>query len=526
MTQPKFTHKLLLFFALYVVIYTFFFQWQVRTVYGDDLYLFQEKDGFRFSDLIYHPLDATANRSINRFFIYSILELFDNNLHLYYLLNVLVHAACTYVLALTINIFLRSFFVSGIISLILGLSRFSYYNVSQISFGAALEGCGVLLFSLMLYYVVRAMRSSDTGANVTKSLFTAIIYAALCPTLTHPRYIVLFPFMLIVVFFFPFKENISLRTKVSLFIAVLSSMLIYAFIKIFIFNQPLLIGTASSDFHFNIATALGYFEDAIISIFQINPGPDYLMGIRFDELPRAGQLIAFTTAIICMCLMLIFVVRMPQLIMKFYLIRVLESPVFKKNLNEKYLPEICIFIILTVACIVPAISTIRLEQRWLVAPFSVFILILVVQLCTFKINNNTLRHSLLIFLSLCFIAINYMYFSLGYKNLYFYTAEATSYRFKKAMEKGVIRPNTINIYILEKKMDPNFEGEITWALAGGYFFKVYQKKEKHVLFFDSLYSIKNGDSIYNLKDFDPKNSQIIEFSPDIKDITADIMKSN
>jgi hypothetical protein len=98
--------------------------------------------------------------------------------------------------------------------------------------------------------------------------------------------------------------------------------------------------------------------------------------------------------------------------------------------------------------------------------------------------------------------------------------------FKKAMENGVIKPGTGKLYISNIPGNANSGDTIKWVLAEGYYFNFYAKKDKQLIFADSIYEggySFTGSSFIN---FDRSKDQVLFIGNDIVDITNEYLKDS
>ena len=166
--------------------------------------------------------------------------------------------------------------------------------------------------------------------------------------------------------------------------------------------------------------------------------------------------------------------------------------------------------------LIPAIVTIRLEQRWLQASFSVFLLMIAVAINGMYANKIT-RYSFLSLLTILLLLIDTNYLSSGGNNTYMMNAERNATKLKTAVDNGTIHAKTIQLYLSEKKKDINNENDINWTLYGGYFFNFYQNKSKQLIFIDSSDLTKTPAINFNTD-----TTQVVTITDKVIDITPKI----
>jgi len=467
--------QMVLLLLVPVIIYVYFLKWKTNAIYGDDLYLFQQHEGLSgFSEKINMPVASGKYRPIHGLSMHFIMDWFEKNLNGYYIFNVVIQTLNTFIFAALVNFFLRSFFFSLSFSLIIGLSRFSFFNMSQLMNGGALEGLAITFFLASLFFLIKVIKRNLLENELKKGLIYSIVFANLS-MYTHERYIILLVFIAVVVFLAPPLKKLTRRQRLTFSALAIFSIIINIIIKKYVFGMPFFVGTGGTNIEFSFSSAVTFFREAVLSIFQFNSGPDYLVGLPFSSLPQFSK---FLVVVLFGGLVGIF---------GLYFIKVRKSFKLKQN---TILPDFYIFIFLLALSglfILPIILTIRLEQRWLQASYALFILAIIIALSSLDFKNTFLKglsFCLLIFLFLC---IDSTYLNRGGKNIYMSGSEDVVSNFKRAIDAGVIRPKSSRLYIWEKQRDLNTESAIKWDLAEGYFFKYYQDKRKEIVFVDSVY---------------------------------------
>ncbi len=266
MGKTKSAQLLFLFLAIFAVTYVYFLVTKVHTFYGDDLAF--NRDYFQlpsFSKRIWLFLKYEKYRPINGFVYASMTALFEKNADYYYIFNIAVLSGCTFVFALTLNLFLNSLPLSFLFSLTFGLSRFFYYNTSQLSCGGALESLPLLFFLCSIYFFVNAAKKDDMAPSKKYLYILYCILFANFAMYTHERYVVLFPFILLVVFLFPGFRILSTRQKIIAGIVAIASPIINVLIKKKIYMITFFVGTGGTNIEFSVSQALSFLMDGLLS---------------------------------------------------------------------------------------------------------------------------------------------------------------------------------------------------------------------------------------------------------------------
>ena len=445
---------------------------------------------------------------------FCIYELFYKNLESYYLFNVVIQSVNTCLVAMLVNLFLRSPLLSLLTSLLYGLSRFSFFIVAQLFNGGILEGLAMTFFLLSLFFALKTIVEKDnTYIQVIRALAWSLVFANLS-MYTHERYIVLFPFLMIVIFFFPRQHKLLGKKKIYFAAAAILSMLVNAGIKKYAYGMPFFVGTGGTNISFSFATAFSFLTDAVLSIFQLNSGPEYLIGIPFRSLKGFNLVLV------------LFVAASLVSILVAYLFHIRK--VFA-NRHEDKKSAFYVFLLLGILfalCLAPAIVTIRLEQRWLQASFSVFIIMIIIAFNALPFRKEGIKYALLCTLLALTLWGNYNYLSQGVDNLYMKEAERTAALFVKGLNTKVIHPAGNRLYLWEKQRDVNAENGATWALGEGYIFNFYSVETKQIIFVDSIYHQTASGVVSSFPAFNKDRAQILYVRHDLVDITELYLKDS
>jgi len=513
--QNKNYYLIAFLIAIPIIIYLYFLKWETVSAYGDDLYVFKNYSGLdNFSDKINLPVNFGKYRPVQGLGIYILIEWFQKNLHAYYLFNIGVQTIITLLFAMLLNLFLKSQYFSLFFSLIIGLSRFSYFNISQLLNGGALEGLAMAFFLASLYFLLRVVVKDDLSmTQKQRGLIWSVVFANLS-MYTHERYILMLPFIALTIFLLPSLKALSQKNKIGIILFAVVSIILNVVVKKDIYSLPFFTGTAGTNIDFSFSSAFSFFGDAILSLLQINSGPEYLAGISFSSLPLLNQILAITLTV---SILLIFVV---------YLVRVRSFFVLKQKNRKISFYTFLLLSALAILFLLPAVITIRLEPRWLQACFSLFILLVVIAFNNLEFKSSLIKNYLFSVFIILFFTVDATYFIKGIKNLSMTTSLHLASKFENAIKKGLIHQSTQKIYIWEMKKDENTETAIKWILADGYFFNFYQGKEKNIYFVDSIYRRNYSFAISSFGNFDRSTEQIIYINDDIIDISGDYLKDS
>lgn len=491
-----------------IVIYFYFLEWRTAVIYGDDLYIYIYHSNLSgFYNKINLSLIADKYRPVHDLTTHILIELFHKNIFDYYLFNVVIQTTNTFLFVAILNLFLRSIYLSLFFSLLVGLSRFAFYSMTQLMNGGTLEGLGMSFFFLCLYFILKVVADPNSNSfQKQKGIILGIMFANLS-MYTHERYIVLFPFIFLVVFFAPVLKSISKNQKIVFSFFILFSIVLNVVIKKSIYSMPFFVGGGGTNISFSFLSALGYFKDAFLTLLEINSGPDYLVGMGFLQLP---YFVLITNLLLTSAILLIL----------FSYTRKIILLKLKGNDADSFIFLLFLFGL----TLVPAIVTIRVEQRWLQASFSILILMIVIAINKIEFKTLRLKHFTLSLFIIVFLGVDMTYLYLGAKNVYISSSEKVVMDFKKAIDDGIVHPTSVNFYIWQKTIDQNSISAINWDLAGGDFFTFYQNKGKKLIFVDSIYEKLHAGITTEISNFNIKTDQIIFLGNSIVDTTNNHFK--
>jgi hypothetical protein len=174
--------------------------------------------------------------------------------------------------------------------------------------------------------------------------------------------------------------------------------------------------------------------------------------------------------------------------------------------------------------LVPAIITIRLEQRWLQAPYSIFILLVLIAATGVYKQKNKWVLPVFAGIASLFLYNDYYYLSSGMGNLYLTGAHNAALLFEKGVKNEEIRTNAKRLYVIEKTRNTNDENGLIWAIGNGYIIDFYQNNHKQILFTDSVYQRTVSATDTTFKQFNPTSDEIVLLKDHIIDLTNDYRK--
>lgn len=485
--------------AVPVIIFFHFLKWKTAEIYGDDLHMYFTHEGLTsLWDKLNMPVFYGKFRPVHGVVTHLLIAIFKKHTGAYFLFNIGVQSLNTLLFAILVNLFLQSPFLSLLLGLLIGLSRFAFFNVTQFFNGGSLEGLALTFFLIALFFIIRVLLLHNRTVSLKQRDLIWAFVAANLSLYTHERYIVLIPFMILLILLYPGLRVFSVKQKVIFSLIGIASIALNVALKKYIFGMPFLVGTGGVNISLSFSSIWTYFTEGFLSIFQVNYGPEYLIGIKFTALPVFDKILVWA------------------LLGSFATILVLYINRIRKAFLLKQKEEIAVFTIflslgvLFFIFLIPAIITIRLEQRWLQASFAVFILMIGLAWSRIPVKNRNARTWVIAAFVLAFSIVNFSYLNNGDKYMYLVNAGNIAGSFKQAINNGTIPASAGKLYIRE---DEDSKVVINWAIQGGLFFKFYQDKPKEVVFIDSSFKLDAAQPLDTLKD------RVLNFNGAVTDIT-------
>ncbi|MCW3124255.1 MAG: hypothetical protein JWQ38_3747 [Flavipsychrobacter sp.] len=502
MKKYRSVYWLLMPVVAFAILYFYFLPFETKTIYGDDLAFYREHFTLNsISDWVNCIKADQKLRPVTGLLDRVLISLFDKDMHKYYVFNIAIQAIITTVFALIIDLLLSWPLFAFFISMLIGTSRFAFYNVSQIYWGGPMEGLAMIFFLWMLYLLTKAfVRTGNTNGQNARLMLCATMIGNFA-MYTHERYIVLFPFIMLVALLYPFVNQLTTKLKTIVCSASVLSMAANFLIKKYIYGFQFFVGTGGQHMKFSLATISHFLSDGLLSLIQVNTGGEMLVGNSFAISEGIFQVIAIA------------------LVLYMAVVFIAYTAAARKNVRrgaDQYslLYMILFLAILMLLNMLPAVATVRLEQRWLQAPFSVLILMLVVAFCDIRTYSATIRNVSFSVFVLLFILSDHNYLYKGAHKIYMYKAGRTAGSLRKAMLNGTIEADSTDIILIE-----DWWLYTEWVMQKGYLFNYYQGTTKRVRFFNDLYLHDNGDRL-PISDVFSGTAQVLRVSEDtVTDVT-------
>jgi hypothetical protein len=325
--------------------------WMPQVLAADDLYNFMLYHGDRFTSPM-SPIYFSETGQKFRFVFSNAVRvesfLFGPHPQRYFILNVAIHAiSCTALCFLAASLS-GSWWAAVVLASIAATTRFALYQVSHLT--GQVESLS-LMFSLLC--ILAAKKSIDRDWSEPWK-WVALLMAFLAFS-SHERYVVLLAWLGLLFVLCPRAG--SFRCRAAFFVA--GSLLVVSNVltKIFVYKANVLEGTGNTPLSVNITSIKELLSQAVLSIFGINHGPQYLTGAEWADFSTSIRIISVIFAVILLLLVIAAFA---------------EQRRYSTDGNANWPLA---FVLLTVLLLVPPALTIRLEQRWEVAPFFMLLLV-------------------------------------------------------------------------------------------------------------------------------------------------------
>ena len=433
-----------------------FWPWMPTVFFGDDLSNFLAYRDHQFASSIGQALTgvyAEKYRPLFSLIIGGLFQLFGGHIKYYLILNILIQAAAAtlmFRISFRLN---RSVLVSLMVALAAASSRFSLYQVTQVT--GILESVSLLLFLVMLESLISAERQAG-GFGSYRYCWIATFYFFMAIQI-HERYIVIFAGLFLAAFAFERFQILSRAKALLIMAASVAAALSNVLYKKLILHSDFFVGTGGTHMTIDMNRTVSQLMQSLVSIFGFNAGPEYLVAEPYSQYHTDVEWYLGWTFFICL--------------MALILGGVLKAGISKKSLGDKlrtlFLPTF--FFVLIGLMLLPPILTIRMEQRWLVVPFY---LLLLIAAWAANFIGSPIKILLMLAVTASSISLD-AYISSRFSNLFFVSAG----QFATLVKRDIIDKNPLGTYpilfIAEKS-------RCRWSLLGGKFFLMYAHKLRQV----------------------------------------------
>jgi hypothetical protein len=346
-------------------------------------------------------------------------------------------------------------------------SRFSYYNILQLN--GVMEALGIFFLLLILHVAFEFLRSDSRWPGFALAGLYLLI------TFTHERYIVLLPFLVLLVVF---KSRLTRRPKVLLLGLMCVPPLLMLALESMVFHSTVLMGTGGQPITFDPVQVMTFMAQGLANMFWINAGPAYLSGIKITNLAPGTLMLVIVVGV---SLAVVGVLAMGRIL-------TLKDP--KERRAE--LKGLVLWMVLLLSLLLGASITIRQEYRWLYAPFVVCLVYFCYQMARLPWRPLA-RYGVLVALVVMAVGADF-YYKQHEGNVFFLTGEAIAdSTYDATMGRYGLGMSDRTVYV-EKARD------LAWVLGGTGFLAPYLGADyQKIVWVDDLNAI-------DLQAIDPANS--------------------
>jgi len=473
-------------------------QWIPTVFFGDDLQNYIYFLNGDFASTLTQSLFGQFSekyRPVFQLIIGRLFGLFGPKIDLYFIVNFAIHTlSALIVFAIAFRLSQRSILVGCMSAILAVTTRFALYQVTQVT--GLLEGIGHILFVTIIYLLIRFEQEER---KMSARIFTFVFFVLFLEFLivhTHERYIVIVPW---IVFMFLLISNFKLFTitqRVFIIGIAIAPAIINIVAKKLLFHTSFFVGPAAIPMKIDLHQMQTRFVEAFLSIFGFNYGPGHLVGRSIALNPDTfGWQMALLFTLGWLILLVLAVTRKLSAIP-------CHDVKFRSNWPFMFLALIGLLLL-------PPVMTIRIEQRWLVQPFLILIMISAWATGTLENRLKSLGIAVFTVLSVASFSVD-SYLSSSFSGIFFvYSAKAAE----------IIKRDIVDVDVSDKKPLLFIAGTDVgdWILMNGEFFRLYGGQKRFVACFDDISQLRKKYP-ENIDD-----CQIVMMKPDAAlDITDDI----
>lgn len=302
-------------------------------------------------------------RPITSLLFYIIIHIFQYNMFGYYLLNILLQSCIAVILARKLGEISNNLLVGTCFSFVYLISNFGLYGIVQMEGIMELLCIMFLVLSFSSVYDMFFKEFSDSACIFSFCIYALIVY-------THERFLVLvIPLILAAIL----NRKKMKRKWLPAVISVLGIlwMLGNYLIKLYLLEMPFLRGTGGTLMEFSISNIIRHVIYHIMFMFGIHNEATYLCGIAGSAVHPVVNLVILLSVLSVFSIFILYVSMHLR---------------FKKQ-SPEHLSSILFLLTCLIAIglmIGSSSTTIRVEQRWVYAPFTVALIMLAHMFCVVK----------------------------------------------------------------------------------------------------------------------------------------------
>jgi len=288
--------------------------------------------------------------------LYLIINTFGYKMIHYYILNIFLNTIIALLIFRKTSKILNNNYLGFVFSFLYIISNFGFYGIVQI------EGIMELLCLLFLFIFLSAIYDIFYGeAEKAFKYFYIALLSYLLIIFTHERFIVLI-LPLILTSLYKYKQSTNKKFLLVSNLSILS-LLLNIFIKKIVFQIPFFRGTGGQLMKPNISYIFLHIGYHIKYLFGIHNDDEYLNGIASQNVSGIINLIIFISIL---SILLIFFI--------YYFFYAIKKDKLSESRKSFYFTFL--FIITIGLLFGSSSATIRVEQRWIYAPYMISLFLL------------------------------------------------------------------------------------------------------------------------------------------------------
>lgn len=258
----------------------------------------------------------------------------------------------------------RRMVVSVLAATMTVVSRFLLYQMTEVT--SMVEQIGYVLLLAMLAAVVALYDRRSAEENTGFVLLAVALEWLLI--LDHERYIVVAPWLAVMLWAVPSRHTLPLLHRSWPPLAALGAVAFNLGYKALFLRQAVMLGTGGSRLRLTLPRLIDQAGQALASMFGFNHGPAYLVGRDLLAQPYDWLLVPAAVFALVFAALAILAVMVPRPDDDGALAGP-ATPVLQGRAAPLALAALAALIL------VPPLITVRLEQRWLVEPFALLVLV-------------------------------------------------------------------------------------------------------------------------------------------------------
>jgi hypothetical protein len=318
----------------------------IKGLYMDDLLMWSTRRGTGFFRYVF-PHEMRKFRPVYWAVTWIYQGIIKNNLDFIVPINIVIGAGIAIAIYFFAKGLARSKTMAFLFAAMFLVSRFSYYDIGQ--YLGLMEAMAMIFAFAMCVCLYKYIN----GQANRYFYYACIFYFLDC--FTHERFVVLFPMLIFAVIVK--KGYRIINVPVAIITFIVANYIRFAALKSFI---PEGTGNSKVSETFKLSSFFASVKTEILYLCGINTGPTHLNGIDFKDVNIAVKIFI----IIGIFAFIIFICKSVYSIL-------LRS----KKIEFDWIKNILLFLGFIIGSIVSSAVTIRVEMRWLYAPF-LFLLLL------------------------------------------------------------------------------------------------------------------------------------------------------